>query len=166
MKITRLWSYLTTILVIGIIVYLILLYITAQSLSAKIIGVEKLGFDPLTGNVKACFNVQVNNTGVIDVTIEKIYYRVYVNGEYLGEGSREDVVIKRGVNTVKICLVSESRDIVKILKQLIIRGGKANVTIEGYVDIPIKSFGVIKMWSVELPFREEAYVEIYHAKLG
>ena len=70
------------------------------------------------------------------------------------------------MNTVRICLVSESKDIVKVLKQLIIRGGKANVTIEGYVDIPIKSFGVIKMWTVELPFREEAHVEIYHAKLG
>jgi LEA14-like dessication related protein len=163
--ISKLWGYLTGLIVIGIIIYLILLYLTAQSLSAEIIGIDSVGYDPFTSNVKTCFTIQVNNTGLIDVSIEKLYYKVYVDDQYLGEGVRENIVIEKGSNNIDICLVAESKDIVRSLGKLIIHGGRVNVTIKGYVDIPIKSFGVIKLWTAEIPFEKTATVEIYSGKI-
>ena len=163
--ITRLWGYLTGLIVIGIIIYLILLYVTAQSLAAKVTGIESVGFDPLSNSVKTCFTVQVNNTGPLDVTIEKIYYKIYVDNKYLGEGVKKNIIIGKGSSNIKLCLTAESKAIADSLAEIIVHGGKVNVTVEGYVEIPIKSFGVIKLWTVQLPFKKTVEVNIYTSKI-
>jgi len=53
-----------------------------------------------------------------------------------------------------------SEDLVKTVLDMVARRGKANVTIEGYIDIPVKSFGVIKMWTLELNYVKSMEVDV------
>jgi len=80
---------LTVLLVIGIVVYLLLLYLTSQAVTAEVRSVDNVQYDPVINMINVCFDIQVVNDGYIDLTIEKIYYKIYINGKYVGEGLRE-----------------------------------------------------------------------------
>lgn len=156
----KLWGLFTGLIVIGIIVYFILLFLTSQGISTNITAIDNIKYDIGKNQVEVCFNVQVNNTGYIDVTIEKLYYKVYIENQYLGEGTKENILIKRGVNNIDICLTTKPNDAIKALFITLSKKGAINVTIEGYIDIPIKSFGIIKLWTLELPFEESQEVTL------
>ncbi len=158
--ISKLWGILTGLLVIGIIVYFAMLYVTSQNITAEIKSIKTINYKPFDNNLKACFTLRINNTGAIDVTIEKLYYRIYVDGEYLGEGTKENIVIGKGTNLIDICLNTSPDKVAKSVLIAAMDKGKVNVTIKGYIDIPIKSFGIIKLWTLELPFEETREVDI------
>lgn len=158
--ISKLWGVFTGLIVIGIIIYIGLLWATSQSITVEIKSIKTLTYNPLKNKVLICFQVEVNNTGYIDVAIEKLYYEVYIDNEYLGEGYKENIVVTRGVNQINICLEVAPSDALKIMVlRSLANDEKVNVTIKGYIDIPIKSFGYIKLWTLELPYEETFYVE-------
>ncbi len=162
--ISKLWGIVTGLLVIGIIVYFAMLWVTSQNISAEIKEVKTVTYKIGENKVNTCFVIQVNNSGIIDVTIEKLYYKIYVQGQYLGEGVKENLVIARGSNEDTICLETPPSDALKSLLVTLLHKGRVNVTVKGYIDIPIKSFGVIKLWTLELPF--EKTVEVNLASTG
>ncbi|ADI31775.1 hypothetical protein [Staphylothermus hellenicus] len=159
--ISRLWGILTGLIVIGIIIYIGLLWVTAQNISAQIKSIDTLTYDLAENKVLVCFRAQVNNTGYIDVSIEKLYYKVYIDKNYLGEGIKENILIKRGINNIDFCLqITPSNALRIILMRAITNNEKINVTVQGYIDVPIKSFGYIKLWTLELPYKETFYVKV------
>ena len=162
-KLTKLWGIFTGILVIGIIVYFAMLWVTSQNISAKVEEISSAKYSIAENKLEVCFLITVNNTGIIDVSIEKLYYKIYVQGEYLGEGSKEDIVINRGVNRINLCLKAPPSSALKAVILPILNKGKVNVTIKGYIDIPIKSFGVIKMWTLEIPYEKTVQVNLVSA---
>lgn len=158
-KISRLWGLFTGLIVIGIITYFILLWYTSQSITAEIKSIENVKYSLINNRLETCFKLQVNNSGPIDVVIEKIYYKVYINNKYLGEGVKENIMIERGENNIDICLSSKSKDIINSILSTLKGRGKVNVTVKGYIEVPIKSFGVIKLWTLQLPYEETVEVE-------
>ncbi len=164
---TKLWGILTGLLVIGVIVYLALLYQTGQGLSAEVKLIRSVNYNLDTGKMRVIFVIEVNNTGYIDVDVEKLYYEVYIDGEKLGEGVKDGFVIHVGTNTIELYLDSAPSDAIKALFEAAKQTGKPhNVTVKGYVDIPIKSFGVVKLWTARLPFEKtsQLYIETYTNK--
>ncbi len=159
-SISKLWGILTGLLVIGIIVYFALLWVTSQNIAAEIKEIYTVKYSPAEDKIQVCFLVEVNNSGVTDVTIEKIYYKVYIQGEYLGEGSKEDISIERGRNELRLCINIPPTSAVKTLLVSLLNKGRVNVTVKGYIDIPIKSFGIVKLWTLELPFEKTVEVDI------
>jgi LEA14-like dessication related protein len=158
---SKLWGIFTGLIIIGIIVYIGLLWVTSQSITAQLKSIETIKYSANSNKITVCFKIQVNNTGYIDVNIEKLYYQIYINGKYLGEGTKENLVISRGVNNIDICLVTTPSDILRvILVTALLHREKVNVTIKGYIDIPIKSFGIIKLWSLELPYEETYQINL------
>ncbi len=158
--ISKLWGIVTGLLVIGIIVYFGMLWVTSQNISARIKEVKTVTYKYGENKVNTCFVIEVNNTGLIDVTIEKLYYKIYVQGQYLGEGVKENLVIGRGTNEETICLETPPSDALKTILVTLIHKGRVNVTVKGYIDIPIKSFGLIKLWTLELPFEKTVEVNL------
>ncbi len=159
-KISKLWGLLTGLIVIGIIVYIVLLWITSQSITAEVESIENIHYNPLKNNAEICFKIKVVNNGYIDVEIKKLYYKIYIDNKYLGEGVRENILINRGVNTIDFCLNTKPEKAVKTLLLSKLYKGKVNVTIKGYIEMPIKSFGIIKLWDLEIPYEKTIEVEI------
>jgi LEA14-like dessication related protein len=160
---TKLWGILTGLLVIGIIVYFAMLWVTSQNITAELKEIYSARYSIAENKLEICFLVEVNNSGLIDVTIEKIYYKVYINGEYFGEGSKENIVINRGTNRLNLCIKSPPSATLRSILIPLVNKGKVNVTIKGYIDIPIKSFGIIKMWTLELPYEKTVMVDLVSA---
>ena len=166
---TKLWGILTGLLVIGIVIYLVLLYQTAQSLSADIEIIRGATYNLDNGKIRVIFVLEVNNSGYIDVDIEKLYYEVYIDGNKLGEGVKENIVIHVGVNKIELYLDSAPSDAIKAAIEAAKYTGKPhNVTVKGFVDIPIKSFGVIKLWTARLPYEQtqQMYIDTISNKTG
>ena len=150
--ITKLWRVLTGLIVIGIIVYLGLLYQTSQSISADVKSIDSIRWIEFPDKIRIIFTLEVNNTGVVDVTIEKLYYRVYIENEYLGDGIKENILIMRGRNLIEVSFDTSVKHLSTGLIRILMQGGRFNVKIDGYIVIPIKSFGIIRLWSAEVPF--------------
>ena len=150
--ITKLWRVLTGLIVIGIIVYLGLLYQTSQSISADVKSIDGIRWIEFPDKIRIVFTLEVNNTGVVDVTIEKLYYRVYIENEYLGDGIEENILIMRGRSLIEVSFDTSVKHLSTGLIRILMQGGRFNVKIDGYIVIPIKSFGIIRLWSAEVPF--------------
>ncbi len=166
---TKLWGILTGLLVVGIVVYLVLLYLTGQSLSADVDMIRSATYNLDTGKIRVIFVIEINNSGYVDVDVEKLYYEVYIDGNKLGEGVKENIVIHVGQNKIELYLDSAPSDAIKAALEAAKHTGKPhNITVKGYVDIPIKSFGVIKLWTARLPYEvtEQLYIEAVSNKTG
>ena len=157
---TKLWGILTGLIVIGIIIYLGLLCQTSQSISADVKSIDSIRWIEFPDRIRIVFSLEVNNTGVIDVVIEKLYYRVYIENEYLGEGTKENIFITRGRNLIEVSFDTSVKHLSTGLLRILMQGGRFNVKIEGYIIVPIKSFGVLRLWSAEVPFTHSFEVSI------
>lgn len=150
---SRLRSVLTGIIVIGVVVYLVLIALTAQAVSAELKEVSSVRYDVVNNMVVVEFVVKIVNNGLIDIEVEKLYYEVYVEGNYLGYGVKENIIIHRGENEISLTLKAPPSSILKTLLLTLTRD-KVEVTVKGKISFPIKSFGVIKLWTAEVPFEK------------
>ena len=157
---TKLWGFFTGLLVIGIIVYIGMLWYTGQNISVNVERIEELRYNPFKDELSLDIVVEVNNTGLMDVTIDKLYYEVYIDEQYLGRGNREDIVIHRGRNEILLSFNTKTPDAARTLLTTALARGHIRVTVKGYVDIPIKSFGVIRLWTLELSFEPSSTVDV------
>ena len=153
-KLSKLWGILMGIIVIGLLAYIGLLYMTSQQITADVKDIESIVYSPATETLRITFIVEVNNSGYIDVSIEKLCYEIYVEGEFLGSGYEETIFIYRGSNEIRIHLDTTLKQSLASIITIIVNRGNIDVTIKGKIVIPIKSFNLIKLWDAEIPFEE------------
>ena len=138
----------------GVIFYLAGLYTHLDDWKAEVSAVPTMGMESPT---VMTFDVPVNiynpDGGVF---VRNLYYRVYVNGEYVGDGFKPYLDLSSGNNTVdfnlKIDLLSLGCGVSKALLE------KENITVrvEGFLQFDIKAFGVIPWKTITIPFNTTA----------
>ena len=140
----------TLLIIIGSIIYLGLLYTSAQNIGVKkteIVWLQPTGVT--TWSIK--FDVYVQSNGTIDITINKLTYKIYINGTYVGEGAKYDFTIKAG-QTVKLTFELEFDAVQLGLISILTSTGAKEIKITGIVSVPIKPFNLFSMRELTLPY--------------
>ncbi len=153
LAISRLWGIITGVIAIGIIVYLILVALTAQAISVELKEIKTVRYKMMDNKIEVEFVVKIVNNGLTNIEIEKLYYEVYIEGKYLGSGEKENIVIHRGENEIILSLKTTPSSVVRTLL-LTLTKDKVEITVKGKILFPIKSFGVIRLWTAEIPFEK------------
>ncbi|WFO75037.1 LEA type 2 family protein [Desulfurococcaceae archaeon MEX13E-LK6-19] len=151
--ISRLWGIITGVIAIGLIVYLILVALTAQAISVELKEIRAVRYKMMDNNIEVEFVVKVVNNGLTDIEIEKLYYEVYIEGKYLGSGEKENIIIHRGENEIILTLETTPTSVIKTML-LTLTQNEIEITVKGKILFPIKSFGVIRLWTAEIPFEK------------
>ena len=150
------------ILAIGIGVHLLQLNEIKNNL--KVEGVELSNVkvtDSIAGiptKVELDLKLKVHNPTSYTLDIERLTYAIYIEGRLFGRGSLRDLVIPAySTYSIPIVLEISTVDMVSTVIDYI-RSGGFNVKVSGVIDIPIKFFGLIKLFTVSAPYAIERYV--------
>ena len=115
---------------------------------------------PIIRYVILTISLTIRNPTDFSIEIESIHYKVYIEGIYVGKGSKGKFVIMPGSQKISFSLSISTDELSNVLKKLInsaIKNGFRNIKIhykiEGTIDIPIKLFNTIKLpIKVAVPF--------------
>lgn len=154
----RLFTYIRVavyvILILGVAAYLAGLYTHADEWRAEVAGTPDVGVkSPTTITLAVPVNIY-NPDG--DVMIRNLYYRIYVNGEYVGDGFKPYLQLPHGNTTVdfklEVNLLSLGCGTAKAFQQ----HEDITIRVEGLLQFDVKAFGVIPWKTVTVPFNTTA----------
>ncbi len=155
----RLFTYLRlavyALLIIGVIVYVVGLYSSMDEWRVEPAGPPRLGVQaPPVMIVEAPIRIY-NPDG--NVLARMVYYKVYINGYYAGDGFIPYLRLQHGWSEHTIRLeVDLSRAGCGLAKALS-TGENLTVRVEGLAMVDLKAFGKIPWRTVTVPFNTTAY---------
>lgn len=142
------------IVIVGVAVYLYQLYVTADQWQVEVSDMPKIGLESPT-QLRVTVPVKVYNPAD-RVFARLVYYRVYVEGYYAGDGLIPYLDLPPGWSEHKVSLVIDLDRVGCGLAKAL--SSKSNVTVEvqGYLMVDLKAFGVVTWKTVTLPFNVTA----------
>ncbi|MGQ4891664.1 MAG: LEA type 2 family protein [Candidatus Njordarchaeia archaeon] len=147
----------SVIVLVGSVAYLGLLYVSAQNVSVKKVDVVWLQPTGITTwSVK--FDVHVQSNGTIDITVNKLTYKIYINGTYVGEGAKYDFTIKAG-QTIKLTFELEFDAVQLGLVSILTSTGAKEIKVTGVVSVPVKPFNLFTARELTLPYTKTIIYE-------
>jgi len=146
------------LLIVGLGVELYQLYSVYNNIEvieSKIVGFSVKGL-PIPSEVTIIFRITVHNPTEYSITIEKFYYEIYVEDTFLTSGQKENINIPPGITNIDLDIHVTAYDAIKVLLGIFSEGaGEMHWKIRGKVTIPIKLFGLIKVFSIDVPYDAE-----------
>lgn len=146
------------IIIIGVILYVAELYFTANQWSASPAGIPSISFESPTV-IRVTVPVEVYNPSD-RVTAKMIYYRVYVEGYYVGDGFIPYLDLPHGKSTHNISL---SIDLWKAgcgLSKALLSNSNVTVEVNGFLMVDLRAFGVITWKTVTIPIHVSQEVAV------
>jgi LEA14-like dessication related protein len=139
-------------IIIGIIVYLFLIYAAASSLSIEDENIESIS--PI-GNLEeynAVLVFTINNPTSTSIELDSITYKIYIEENNVGEGEKGHFEIEPGTHDQEFNIVFDIRELPPTIKTLYLEQ-TTNLTIEGDVTIPVKIFGLFTYTTITIPYK-------------
>jgi len=121
----------------------------------KVSGISQKGTIPLIGipsTIEIGFDVIISNPTPYTLDLERMTYTVFLQGTQFTEGFKHDILIPPNSTTpvridIEIDLLKTASIVVDAVKR-----GVVEYKIVGVVDVPIKLFGFIKVFTLSLPY--------------
>lgn len=142
------------VVIVGVAVYLYQLYVTAGQWQVELSDMPKIGLESPT-QLKVTVPVKVYNPAD-RVFARLVYYKVYVEGYYAGDGLIPYLDLPPGWSEHRVSVVIDLDRVGCGLAKAL--SSKSNVTVEvqGYLMVDLKAFGVVTWKTVTLPFNATA----------
>ncbi len=144
-------------LLLGTGTHLYLMYEAARSLEIRferMDDIDHLG----NGRYRISFALGFHNPRDVDIEAHELDYDVYMEDEFVGQGTARDLVIPPGRSSREFSLDFDARDAPGLVDILL--KDTAVLTVEGEAKVPVKAFGALEWASAEVPFREEREVKV------
>jgi len=154
------------VLGLGVYAYQLIVVANALSVSASVTSVSLEGFNPpwdfYPDVIIFTIRVNINNPTSYSIEIDRIFYRVYIEDHYVGEGYKEHIYISpSSVTPIYLDFRVSTSDVLEIIADLLKSGDNAiDYRIDMVITIPIKLFGVIRIFSLDIPHIETGFYVI------
>jgi len=132
--------------------------------SVHICGIEPTGFATSGLSMTATVNIAVCNPSQFNLKINNIQYRVYVEGIEVGGGSLPSLFIPAGSSTrIPIRIDITSGKLIRLIVDLLRRGGVVNVEIWVSGSVPLTLYGVVELpLSITFTTRQSRSIDLGH----
>ena len=141
----------TIFIIIGIIVYLFLIYAAANSLSIEDESIKSISPTGTPEEYNAVLVFSINNPTSTSIELDSITYEIYIEDNYVGEGEKGHFKIEPGIHDQDFTVVFNIRDLPASIKTIYLEQN-TNLTIEGEVTIPVKVFGLFTYTTITIPY--------------
>ena len=159
------------VLIVGGVMYGILSQVAAmRGLEVVNLGIEDVnveGINPLTfdfipDRISLTYYVDVHNPSPYDVVVKKIFYVMTIEGRYAGEGSVYNIEVPSGMTKrIRIPFETSAEAVMSVVGDAVRRGDNiVDYKVKGYLEVPIKIWGVIDLGSFRVPIEYRGYLEL------
>ncbi|KSW11793.1 hypothetical protein CF15_03025 [Pyrodictium occultum] len=139
------------IIVIGVALYVYKLYTTSHGWRAELVDVPRIGLASPT-QLRISLLVKIYNPSGEQVLARLVYYKVYIQGYYAGDGLIPYLALPPGWSEHRLTLVLDvDKAGCGIAKALATRRN-VTVTLQGFAMVDLKAFNTITWKIVTLPF--------------
>ncbi|MCE4617471.1 MAG: LEA type 2 family protein [Desulfurococcales archaeon] len=90
------------------------------------------------------------------VSVRNLYYRIYINGEYVGDGFKPYLDLPSGNTTTVFNLKIDLLSLGCGVSDALLNQENITIRVEGYLQFDIKAFGIIPWKTIAIPFNTTA----------
>jgi len=151
-KLRKVKLIITIIIIAGVIIHLFLVYEAAKSL--EITGKKITGLYPTYRKIdeyEVKFALTFKNPKSTPIEVEYLHYKVYIEDEFVGEGSKPQFRIEKGVSNHTFSLTFSALNLTASTKNLLLYGS-VNVTVKGETIVPAKFLGIFTWKYIKIPY--------------
>jgi len=147
----RLRLLVSLVILVGIISYIIGLYLAATSI--EVTDKRLAGFSTGEGPDEYIASVGITLLNPTDTTLtaSHLRYRAYLEGDFIGEGAKDAFEIPHGEKELLFDVIFDTNDLQGPTATLFFENS-AELTVEGDVGVPIKAFGLLTFYDLVLPY--------------
>ncbi len=139
------------IVIFGIFSFGYGLYSTRGNWSVELAGIPTIEYlSPSEAAVR--ISLDIYNPSGNEIRASNLWFSVYVDGNYIGEGFVPYVILKPGHNIVNVSVSFNLLDIPCSLAEAIKSDSSVNITVKGYVMFQILLYGKINYRQLIVPF--------------
>lgn len=131
------------------------IYSNVEVVESKTVGFSVKGL-PIPSEVTMILRITVHNPTEYSIIVEKFYYEIHVENTLLTSGQKENINISPGTTNIDLDIHITAYDAIRVLLNIFFKeGGEMSWKVRRKVTIPIKLFGLIKVFSVDVPYAAE-----------
>lgn len=154
------------IILVGMLIYVYQITTVAQNLRARIVLNNfdiKTTAGVIPNSILIDLRVYIDNPTKYDFEARRIHLEIYVEDQYLTSIDKNDIYIPSDeTKPVDFNLEIKSTDVLniakEIIKELISKGDRRiKYEIKGRIEIPIKLFGIIPIFDIDMPINISDY---------
>ncbi len=136
------------------------MYQAAQNLKTD--EIEILGLTPvkLPYVWKITLLINIENPSDYVFEVERIIYKVYINGTYVGEDARESIVIPAKSKSSQILTLEFDVRNLGEVALIVLSSNHIEVTVKGTIEVPVKLLRALPVTTVSLPYTYTKVLEI------
>ncbi|RLF22936.1 MAG: hypothetical protein DRN15_07825 [Thermoprotei archaeon] len=142
------------LLLIGVIAPLAQTYVAYRELVVEELMIRRIGIDVMAKEIILELIVRMRNPTSYSIEADVFYADMYFDEEYLGYIERASIIIPPGVSEVsfhaKIEMIKIPRMVLRMISE-----GQGRLRLKGYVMVPVKLYGMIRLFSIQVPFEVE-----------
>jgi len=148
---------------LGVYGYELMTVAGSVSVKASVKSVSVEGFNPpfdfYPDAIHLTIRLDINNPSSFSAEIDRVIYKVYIEDHFLGEGIKENIYIPANTELpLDIDFTARTSDILNIIADQLKRGDNAiDYRVEILATIPIKLFGVVRVFSIDIPYTKKGY---------
>lgn len=106
--------------------------------------------------VKLVFGVSVHNPTFLPFALERMSYSMFINAKFIGDGFTENVLIPSGTTRPIPLPIEISTAGILIGLIDVIGSGTFQLEVKGNMEIPIKFYGIVKLFTISIPFEKSS----------
>ncbi len=147
-------SVLVLIMLVG---HMVVVYNAANSLEVDSVRVTEVFPGSIDGDFTVVFEITLLNPTSGTIEVERLTYDLFLEGEFIGEGSKDHFSIEPGTTALDFAVTFNIFDLPEPAQDAFIKAS-ATLGIEGDVTVPIKLLGFWTYTRVTLPYDHEEEV--------
>jgi LEA14-like dessication related protein len=151
----RVWVViLVLVLLLAATGHILLVVGAANSLEVDGVEVNIITVTPGTGDVTVTFAIRLLNPTGTAIQVDRITYKVHVEGEFVGEGEKRDFQVRPGTHPLEFAVTFNVHDMPQPVYEAFY-ASSVTITIVGEVTVPIKLFGTWRAGEVTVPYEHD-----------
>lgn len=153
----RLRLIITLVIVVGLVTHLVLVYRAASALEMEGVTVVSVAPSDAEGRYAVDFAITVRNPTRTPIAVDRLTYRLTLEGDFLGDGEKAFFEVAPGTQTLEFRLTFRASDLAAPTLTLLTES-TATLRVSGKVTVPAKVFGLWTYTHVTLPYSKEEEV--------
>lgn len=147
----------TLVIAIALVGHVVIVWNTARSLEMVSVRVTAVEPGSIEGDFTVQFTITLDNPTSGSIDVDLLRYKLYLEGEFIGEGEKEDFEVEPGEQELDFEVTFNALELTAATQDLLLQDS-ATLRIKGEATVPIKLFGAWRYTTVTVPFDEEEEV--------
>ncbi|BEP18369.1 hypothetical protein PYJP_17210 [Pyrofollis japonicus] len=144
------------VVIAGIAFFIVDLYYTRSGWSTSL--AEKPEIQPQGTNIRINLVLDIYNPSHSEVRAKLVWYSIYLDNEYVGEGLKPYLDLKPGHNKVRLSVTIDTLRLPCAVAEALSKGN-VTVSVKGYAIITLMLFGKVGYKDITVPINTQPYKE-------